>query len=536
MDGETLADRVVGVSQRPQARLLGAVPLVLPILEGLGLCTTVNRLRPSKALVDLGRLALVLALNRLVSPRPLSGVGAWAGQETVVGDLVNLSGEQLYDMRLGRALDALVPVLGALWTELAARAIRQEGVDLAVLHWDLTSCYFEGADEASDLARYGYSRDKRPDTKQVNLGINVTSREHVPVQYRVLAGNTADCTTPVANIEALVAFLGRADLGIGTVRPLIVSDSKMVTDEAVLACHRHGLTYLGPVPSGQKQTTALIASVSDGELQANILAYRPRRKAPTSRPFVPYRGVWRTISFTHDGQTVTDRGLVVWSAAKERLDVDKRKTLLKRILNGLSSVQTHLNQRQYRRREYVLHRLAQVCTGTTAALVDVDLSGEDGVLQLHFAINRPALQAAQTRDGKYVLATNAPQLTADAALATFKEQDGIEKAMALLKGPLRVRPFFVQTDARIQALVFFNLVALLVRAILGMRLHRAGLGLSVERALAAFASLQVVEVGFADGSTLRQVAELSVTQHQLLAGLRLPAAERYQTSISLALR
>lgn len=536
MDGETLADRFVGVSQRPQARLLGAVPLVLPILEGLGLCATVNRLCPSKALIDRGRLALVLALNRLMSPRPLSGVGAWAGQDTVVGDLLKVPGEQLYDMRLGRALDALFPVLGVLWAELAAQAIRQEGVDLSILHWDLTSCYFEGAYETSDLARYGYSRDKRPDTKQVNLGINVTNVDHVPVQYSVLPGNTADCTTPVANVAALVAFLGRADLGMRSVRPLIVSDSKMVTAEAVLACHRHGFTYLGPVPPGETQTMAVIASVSDGELPAHALGYRPRRKAPTSRPFVPYRGVWRTISFTHNGQTVTDRGLVIWSAAKERLDVEKRKTLLKRLLTGLRRIQDHLNQRQYRRREYVLKRLAQVCTGSTATLIDVELSGDDGALRLHFAINRPKLQAVQTLDGKYVLATNAPQLTADTALATFKEQDGIEKAMALLKGPLRVRPFFVQTDARIQGLVFFNLVAVLVRAILGMRLHRAGQELSVERALATFVSLQVVEVGFADGSTLRQVADLSAIQRQLLESLRLPAAERYQTSISLARR
>lgn len=536
MTGETLAHRYAGVSQRPQARQLGVVPVVLPILEDLDLRGAVNRLRPSRAIVDHGCLALVLALNRLMAPRPLSGVQEWAAHETAVGDLLEVAGEHLYDMRLGRTLDALFPILGTLWVEMAAQAVRQEGVDLAVLHWDLTSCYFEGEYAESDLARYGYSRDKRPDTKQVNLGINVTGAAHVPVAYRVLAGNTADSTTPVANVEALIQFLGRSDLGVQNVRPLIVSDSKMVTDEAVLACHRHGLTYLGPVPPGEKQTTAIIASVSDQELGANALAYRPQRKASADHPFVPYRGVWRTIRFCHQGQTVTDRALVVWSAAKERLDITKRKTLLKRILDGLARIQAHLNQRQYRRRDYVVKRLARVCCGTTADLIDVELSGEDGAMRLHFALSRSKLKAVQAGDGKYVLATNASRLTADTALATYKDQDGVEKAMALLKGPLRVRPFFVQTDARIQGLVFFNLVALLVRAILGLRLHRAGLALSVEQALAAFAGLQVVAVGFADGSTLRQVAEPTLRQCQILNGLRLPALERYQSGLNLALR
>ncbi len=535
MDRETLADQFTRVGQRPKSRQLGAIPLVLPILEDLGLCATVNRLRPSKALVDLGHIAVVLALNRALAPQPLSCVGEWA-QVTALAGLLGLGRDQLYDMRLGRALDALFPHLGPLWAELAAQAIRGEGVDLSVLHWDLTSCYFEGEYETSELARYGYSRDKRPDTKQVNLGINVTRQEHVPVQYTVLAGNTADCTTPVPNINALIAFLARSDLGIQGARPLIVSDSKMVTDEAVLACHRHGLTYLGPLPTGERQTRAIIESVTDNELRANELGYRPKRKAIASCPFVPYRAVWRTVDFSYNGQTVTDRALVVWSAAKERLDIDKRKTLLKRVLNALAHIQALLNQRKYRRRDYVLKRLAMACTGSVAALVNVELSGEDGALCLRFAINRGRLKAAQALDGKYVLATNAPRLTADAALATFKEQDGVEKAIAQIKGPLRVRPFFVQSDERIQGLVFFNLVAFLVRAILGLRLGRAGILLSVERVLAAFQSLQVVEVGFEDGSTLRQVAELSAAQREILQRLRLPSLERYQTGISLALR
>jgi hypothetical protein len=250
---------------------------------------------------------------------------------------------------------------------------------------------------------------------------------------------------------------------------------------------------------------------------------------------VPYRGVWRTVSFKHNGQTVVDRALVVWSAGKERLDIDRRKTLLKRILDGLANIQAQLNRGKYRRRDYVVKRLGRVCTGRVAGLIDTVLSGEDGALQLHFAINRQKLKAAQALDGKYVLATNAQELTADATLTHFKAQDAVEKAIAILKGPLQVRPFFVQTDERIQGLVFFNLVTLLVRAILGLRLERAGLALSVDRALAAFEPLQVVEVGFDDGSTLRQVAQPSAVQRQILEGLRLPSPKRYQTGICLAL-
>ena len=95
----------------------------------------------------------------------------------------------------------------------------------------------------------------------------------------------------MANVNALIGFLARSDLGSGVLsgRPLIVGDSKMVTDEAVLACHRHGLTYLGPLPLGEKQTTAIGESVADGELKSKQLAYRPRRQTSLKQPFVPYK-------------------------------------------------------------------------------------------------------------------------------------------------------------------------------------------------------------------------------------------------------
>jgi len=58
---------------------------------------------------------------------------------------------------------------------------------------------------------------------------------------------------------------------------------------------------------------------------------------------VPYQGAWRPFIFEHDGQRVTDRVLVVWSDGKQRLDQQKRRTYLKRLLNGLDVVQKKLN-------------------------------------------------------------------------------------------------------------------------------------------------------------------------------------------------
>jgi len=526
MSQPTLAETVGPLLRTPDICQVGAVPILYPILEGLGLRAEINVLRPSKADIDLGRIAILLTLNRLMASQPMYKVGAWAST-TVIPRVFSLPVAQLYDNRLGRAMDALYPVIGEVWCRLAARAVRQEGVDLSAVHWDITSFYFEGEYTESDLARYGHSRDHRSEAKQANLGLSVTSRDRMPILYQALAGNTDDRTTPVPYIHALVAFLGRPELAALGVRPIIVSDCKMIIPAAVFACHDHHLYYLGSLPL-ENQVKQLIASVPDEELAAHELSYRPKRKPPKGQPFISYRGVWRPFTFTYQGESVTDRALVVWSAGKERLDQQKRKTYLKRLLNGLANIQRQLNTGKYRKRDYVVEQLSCVRRGNPAKpLVDVELTSEDGALQLHFCINRERLAAAQRLDGKYALATNALHLTSDEALTYFKAEDGVEKAIAVVKGPLRVRPVFLHTDERIQVLVFFNLVALLVRAILALRLKRAGLSYSVDQVLFEFASWDAVYQRFSDDSQVPQLGPVPALQQEVLMALHLPPATRY---------
>lgn len=499
-------------------RQIGALPLVYPVLDALQVRQTTNALVPSQADVDLGRVVLLLVLNRLLSPRPLYQMQDWMA-ETVLPEMLDVSAEQAYDNRLGRALDQLYPHLGELWARLVSRAIQVYGLDLNVLHWDITSVYFEGVHADSDLARYGYSRDHRPDTKQVNLEVDVTHDGYVPVLYHILPGNTADITRPEPHLQALLCFFSRPELADRRLRPLLVSDSKMVTAEAVLACHRYDLFYLGPVPGGTAMD-ALLRSVAAEELAARPLDYRPKRVRADDRTFIPYQGVWRSFSFEHEGQQVTDRVLVVWSDGKKRLDEQKRKTYLKRLLNKLENVQQKLNTRRYKRRSYVEQRLRSIQRGNPAKkLVDIQLHGQDEALTLTFRVNRSKLTEAQALDGRYALATNALHLNADQTLCLFKGQDGVEKRFRTVKGPLLVRPLFVRTDQRIEGLIFITLLALLTRAILERVCRQHGLEITTQRLFRAFTTLQAVDLVWRDGSHQRRASEMTAFQEQVIETL-----------------
>jgi transposase len=507
-------------------RQMSAVPLIQPVLTDLQLRAMVNQLVPSQADVDLGQVVVLLVLNRLLAPQPLYEVQDWLGG-TVLPEVLGIGIQQIYDNRLGRALDRLYPQLGEVWQRLVSRAIDVYALDMTVLHWDLTSIYFEGAYIDSELATYGYSRDQRPDAKQINLEVDVTHDGAVPVLYQVLTGNTADISRPRPHLAALLRFLGRPELEERHLRPLLISDCKMITPEAVLACHRHHLYYLGPLQDSAR-VTATLGSVSAAELAAHPLAYRPQRVKATDAGFIPYQGVWRPFTFEHNGEQVTDRALVVWSAGKQRLDQEKRKTYLKRLLNGLDAVRKMLNTLRYKKRAYVEQRIATLQRGNPMhKLVDMDLQGEDGALTLRFALNRERLAEAQTLDGRYVLATNGEHLSADEALTFFKGQDGVEKRFRAVKGPLLVHPLFVRSDQRIEGLVFITLVALLVRAILERLCRQHNVQLTADRLFHGFANLQTVDLTWADGSLQRRAAEMSAFQAQILQALGWPLPEVY---------
>jgi transposase len=510
--------------RRLQTRQIGALPLVEPILTALAVRQTVNDLVSSEADVDLGQSVVLLVLNRLLAPRPLDGIQDWLAG-TVLPEVLGVRVRQAYDNRFGRALDRLHPQLGELWRRIVSRAIQVYELDLTALHWDLTSIYFEGAYVESRLAAYGYSRDQRPDTKQINLEVAVTHEGAVPLLYQVLTGNTADISRSLPHVTALRSFLARPELAERHLRPLLISDCKLITPESVWACHEAHLYYLAPLADNTASEAAL-RSVTAAELAAQPLAYRPQRARPAD--WIPCQGVWRPFTFATSHGPITDRVLVVWSAGKERLDIQKRKAGLKRWLNHLAHIQRHLNTRRYKQRAYVEQRLASGRTGNPYhRLVDVALTGEDGALTLTFAINRSQLAAAQQLDGRYGLVTNAAHLDADQALTLYKGQDRVEKRFRTIKGPLLVHPLFVHRDERIEGLVWVSLLALLVRTLLERQAQQHGLAATADRLCDRLATVQAVDITWADGQVERRLAELTPDQAALLCTLGCPQPTVY---------
>lgn len=530
---------------------LNQVGVLQPLLEQLQLRETVSSALEAVrgeevTVVASGRLVETLVLNRLMAPRPLYRVGEWL-HGSALAYRMGLDPAQVNDARLGRLLDALDGVSATIWPQLVAHALVLGGTDLAAVYYDSTSFYFEGDYEDVAQITYGYSRDHRPDTQQMEVGLTVTATDGLPVAYRMLAGNTADASTPVDNLHLLQTLL--AQMAPATPFPLVISDRAMLSLATLAAYEAAGVRYLGPLPDSAL-TAALLERAASTDWTAHPLAYRPAREqrrhpeppaqGPAGNALETAReaeeGVYYGVRLSVDlplpavgttpARTLTRPALVVKSTRKAALDATHRQTLLTRLEASLSDLASRLNRGRYRRRAAVEARLATVLAAPGTARVrrflSVQLNGTDDHVALQVARDTSLLAQAATRDGLYVLLTNDESLDNEAMLAGTKQRDRIEKRIGIFKGPLAVRPMFLEKIERIRAMVFICLIALLVYSLLEQRARQAGLAVTGRKVLERFAVCSAVLTTFADGTTVLLAAPFSAWQQEFAVPLDLP--------------
>ena len=111
----------------------------------------------------------------------------------------------------------------------------------------------------------------------------------------------------------------------------------------------------------------------------------------------------------------------------------------------------------------------------------------------------------QAYEGKYVIQTEEPNLSAVEAVRLYKELSEVERAFANLKDVIDLRPIYHRTDERVQAHIFVAALAFLLHRAIEKKLKAAGLDLSATEALTALKSVRVVEIDLGDGASKRSV-------------------------------
>ncbi len=189
---DNLAAAFTRLDPAPGRYLVGALPLVVPVLDRLDVVGIVDRACPMRGRAHLthGEVIAALVANRLTAPRPLYDVAGWANTYAS-NDWLGTPGALLNDDRLGRALDAVAGHIDEIASAVALAAVGGYGIDAARLHWDFTSVAFCGAyadqDPDAPTIGYGHSSDRQGHRRQLKVA-HATTASGIPLFGRVVGG------------------------------------------------------------------------------------------------------------------------------------------------------------------------------------------------------------------------------------------------------------------------------------------------------------------------------------------------------------
>lgn len=488
----TVVDSVI----RSQIRYkLGALPVLYALLEILEVRKSINRHCQTKADVDHGTVALVLVLNRLMLPLPLSQISDWVGQTMLVAEL-GIPASKYNDDRLGRTLDALYEKLGPIWLDIVNVAIRKGNVDLSVIFYDVTAFIAHGRYSESELIDFGFAHNTPSDKRKGKLSLNVSADGNIPCIHQLWSGRTADQSTVESNLENLTQWLYQH--GQPLLETLIVGDRAMLNAEIAIAYDEKGLRHLTGLRTTSPEHKELVYRWSDEQ-------FAPFPIVDGDDPHYWGRGC--AVTLTHDDKSVTHRGLVVLAGPIRDSLRRARQTHLDALDAELTLLRDRIGQPRFKSLKAVQRSVnARLKKSKVAHFVIVDVqekpasNEQPSQVTLHWFLNQQALAEAQRKDGRYLLVTNDDSLSHSDMFRLYRQKDGVETCFHICKSDLKISPLFLHKDKRISSMIFINMVALLAYNLLQRQVQQQGLHMTTRQIIHQLDSLVVIETVYIDGS------------------------------------
>jgi transposase len=434
-----------------RARSFGAVWLGVELWRALKFDHLCAELMPcGREAVPWAEVLAILVIGRLCEPSSELHVAEDWYRSTALEDLLGAKVEQIYEERLYRTLDRVLPHKEALEKHLVKRLGELFQIEYDLLLYDVTSTYFEGIG-SPEICQRGYSRDHRPDCVQVNVALVVT-REGMPLGYEVFAGNVADVETVEEIVEKMESRYGKA-------QRVWVMDRGMVSAENIAWLKQGERRYLIGTPRSELRRWA-------------------RELADKSE--------WREIR--EDVQVKICRGpdgqesfLLCRSAARIEKEKAIHERFCARIEKGLASLGRRIDkakrpldrgslERQIGRLLERHHR--------AAAAYSITLSDEacPAGVKLNWGTLGQWQDWAALSEGTYILRTNVTDWSNEELWRTYIQRTEAEAAFRVHKSDLGMRPIWHHKAERIKAHILICFLAYVLWKTLQKWQSQAGLG------------------------------------------------------------
>ena len=384
-------------------------------------------------------LTELMTLNRLVSPASEHAMPDWI-RRTALGDMLGTDFAPLADDALYRNLDRLHPQRAPIERALAARERTLFNLDDTIYLYDLTSTYFEGQCRLNPQAKRGYSRDHRPDCKQVVVGL-VLDREGFPKAHEVFDGNRQDRATLDAMLEALEQRTGRR--GGATV----VIDRGMAFAEnlAQIRARDHHYLVAGRPAERQEHLEAFEDTTGWTEILRTPSPRNPGQKKTRVVIKRQVSGAEVHILCRSDGRLEKDRAI--------------RDQHEQRFLRDLTKLQTRVARGRLRAPAKIHEALGRLKERYPRVARYYALAYDDATRAVTWTTQADLQTRAQHLDGAYLLRTDRQDLSDEEIWRLYMLLTRVEAAFRAMKSPLMERPIFHHLEHRVQTHIFLCVLA-----------------------------------------------------------------------------
>ena len=449
-----------------RARSFGGAWLALQMISELKLDTFLEKSLPvGKEDVAWSLMSQILAVHRLLDPSSELSIAEGGYEKTSLSDLLGIPSLSVNDDRLYRALDRLLPHKAALEEHLKERAGKLFGLDYELLLYDLTSTYFEGACSSNTQAQRGYSRDSRPDCKQVTIAL-VVSRDGFPLGYEVFAGNTADVSTVEDIVEMIEARYGKADR-------IWAMDRGMASCENFEFLKQEGRRYILGTPKSQLKSYEKELMESGWDVVREGVEVKKCASPDGAETFILCRSADRKLK---------DKAIHDKFAAK--------------IEDGLRKIAESCQKRK-QSPTVVACRVGRLLGQNTRAekLFRFEVTTRaDGGAELIWSKKEEVRAWSELSEGCYMLRTNVNDWSGQDLWKAYIQLSQAESAFRICKNDLKLRPVWHQKEERVKAHILVCFIAYVLFKTLDLKCRNAGLGDSARKILDEFAAIQMVDV------------------------------------------
>ena len=485
-----------------RSRQFGGCWLGLALVRQLGLSRLLEELLPpGREGISWSVMAQILVLGRMVEASSELRLAEHTYEASALAELLGVPAEKVNEDRLYRSLDRLLPHKTALEKHLQQRLGELFQLDYDLLLYDVTSTYFEGEAAANPQAQRGYSRDHRPDCKQVNIAM-VVSRSGLPLGYEVFAGNRSDVTT----VEEIVAAMENK---YGQANRIWVMDRGMVSAENIEFLQKGGRRYiLGTPKSMLRKFEQQLLDETWKEVHAGLevkLCPGPEGQ----EVFILCRSAERRL--------------------KERAMHDRFERRIEQKLEKMAA-----SCRQRRQDPLLLaQRLGKLLgqNSRAAGLFRVHIQTDArGGANLEWSKREECRDWARLSEGCYLLRSNVTDWSGEELWRAYMQLTEAEAAFRIHKSDLSLRPLWHHLEHRVQAHILVCFLTYVLWKTFGRWCHDAGLGDEPRKIFAELEQIALVDVVLPTrtGISIRKRCVSRPTEHQAILlqrlGLDLPTS------------